>query len=78
MPEEDIEKRGWEPFLGKLLKNEISNYIESYDDVIKIKQQLIVLQEKINYLDSIIKMINNRGFQIKNALDWLKFSHGSS
>ena len=32
MPEEDIEKRGWEPFLGRLLKNEISNYIESDDD----------------------------------------------
>ena len=77
MPEEDLEKHGWEPFLGRLLKNEISNYIESDDDFIKIKQKIIVLQEKINYLDSIIKMINNRGFQIKNALDWLKFSHGS-
>ena len=78
MPQEDLEKLGWEPFLGRLLKNEINNYIESDDDVIKIKQQIIVLQEKNNYLDSIIKMINNRGFQIKNALDWLKFSHGSA
>jgi hypothetical protein len=78
MPQEDLERRGWEPFLGRLLKNEINNYIESDDDVIKIKQQIIVLQEKNNYLDSIIKMINNRGFQIKNALDWLKFSHGST
>ena len=78
MPQEDLEKLGWEPFLGRLLKNEINNYIESDDDVIKIKQQIIVLQEKNNYLDSIIKMINNRGFQIKNALDWLKFSHGST
>ena len=77
MPQEELEKLGWEPFLGRLLKNEINNYIESDDDVIKIKQQIIVLQEKNNYLDSIIKMINNRGFQIKNALDWLKFSHGS-
>ena len=77
MTEEDLEKRGWEPFLNRLLKNEIGGYIESDDDVIKIKQKIIVLQEKINYLDSIIKMINNRGFQIKNALDWLKFSHGN-
>ena len=78
MSQEELERRGWEQYLGRLLKNEIANYIESDDDVIKLKQQLVVLQEKINYLDSVIRMINNRGFQIKNALDWLKFSHGNN
>ena len=78
MSQEELEKRGWEQYLGRLLKNEMANYIESDDDVIKLKQQLVVLQEKINYLDSVIRMINNRGFQIKNALDWLKFSHGNN
>jgi len=78
MSQEELERRGWEQYLGRLLKNEIANYIESDDDVIKLKQQLVVLQEKVNYLDSVIRMINNRGFQIKNALDWLKFSHGSN
>ena len=78
MSQEELERRGWEQYLGRLLKNEITNYIESDDDVIKLKQQLVVLQEKVNYLDSVIRMINNRGFQIKNALDWLKFSHGNN
>ena len=78
MSQEELERRGWEQYLGRLLKNEITNYIESDDDVIKLKQQLVILQEKITYLDSVIKMINNRGFQIKNALDWLKFSHGNN
>ena len=78
MSQEELERCGWEQYLGRLLKNEIANYIESDDDVIKLKQQLVVLQEKVNYLDSVIRMINNRGFQIKNALDWLKFSHGSN
>ena len=78
MSQEELERYGWEQYLGRLLKTEIAKYIESDDDVIKLKQQLIVLQEKINYLDSVIRMINNRGFQIKNALDWLKFSHGNN
>ena len=78
MSQEELEQHGWEQYLGRLLKNEIANYIESDDDVIKLKQQLVILQEKITYLDSVIKMINNRGFQIKNALDWLKFSHGNN
>ena len=77
MDEDELEKRGWEQFQGRLLKNEISNYIETDDDYIKIKQNIVVQQEKINYLDSIIKQLNNRGFQIKNALDWLKFSRGT-
>ena len=78
MSQEELEERGWDQFLGRLLKNEILNYIESDDDVIKIKQHIAILQEKNNYLDSIIKMVSNRGFQIKNALDWLKFSHGTN
>ena len=78
MSQEELERHGWEQYLGRLLKNEIANYIESDDDVIKLKQQLVVLQEKVSYLDSVIRMINNRGFQIKNALDWLKFSHGNN
>ena len=78
MPEDELEERGWEQFLGKLLKTEISNYIESDNDIINLKRKLVMVQEKIYYLDSVIKMINNRGFQIKNALDWLKFSHGNN
>ncbi|MEC9273890.1 MAG: recombination mediator protein UvsY [Candidatus Neomarinimicrobiota bacterium] len=77
MTEDELEERGWEQFQGRLLKNEISNYIETDDDYIKIKQNIVVQQEKINYLDSIIKQLNNRVFQIKNALDWLKFSRGT-
>ena len=78
MSQEELEHRGWEQYLGRLLKNEISNYIESDDDIIKLKQHLVVLQEKVGYLDSVIRMINNRGFQIKNALDWLKFTNGNN
>ena len=78
MSQEELETRGWEQYLGRLLKNEMASYIESDEDVIKLKQQIVVLQEKINYLDSVIRMVNNRGFQIKNALDWLKFTNGNN
>ena len=78
MTEDELDKRGWEQFQGRLLKNEISNYIETDDDYIKIKQNIVVQQEKTNYLDSIIKQLNNRGFQIKNAIDWIKYSNAAS
>jgi len=77
MAQEDLEKLGWEPFLGKILKGEIHSYLEADEDVFRIKTKIVMMEEKINYLDSIVKMINNRGFQIKSAIDWIKFKSGS-
>ena len=77
MAQEDLEKLGWEPFLGKILKGEMHSYLEADEDVFRIKTKIVMMEEKINYLDSIVKMINNRGFQIKSAIDWIKFKSGS-
>ena len=77
MAQEDVEKLGWEPFLGKILKGEMHSYLEADEDVFRIKTKIVMMEEKINYLDSIVKMINNRGFQIKSAIDWIKFKSGS-
>ena len=77
MAQEDLEKLGRKPFLGKILKGEMHSYLESDEDIFKIKGKIVIMEEKINYLDSIVKMINNRGFQIKSAIDWIKFKSGS-
>ena len=77
MAKEELEKLGWEPFLGKILKGEMHSYLEADEDVFRIKTKIVMMEEKINYLDSIVKMINNRGFQIKSAIDWIKFKSGS-
>lgn len=78
MSEDELTSRGWEPYLGRLLKNEVSGYVEADNDILEIKQRIVILQEKVNYLDAILRMINNRGFQIKNALDWMKFTNGNN
>ena len=74
MSQEELETRGWEQYLGRLLKNEMVSYIESDEDVIKLKQQIVVLQDKVNYLGSVISMVTNREFQIKTALYCIKFT----
>ena len=76
LTQEELEKLGWEQFLQRLLKNEISTYIESDSDIIKHKKNIVLIEEKCYYLDSIIKMISNRGFQIKSAIDWIKYKSG--
>jgi len=38
--------------------------------------KLAMQEEKVNYLDAVIRQINNRGYQIKNSIDWMKFTMG--
>ena len=76
MDREELDEIGRDQFYKKILKNEVDTYIESDDMWIDMNLKVGLQQEKVNYLDAIIKSINNRGFQIKNAVDWLRFSQG--
>ena len=78
MSQEELDRLEWQPFLVKVLKGEVNSYVESDDDIIKLKETIALMEEKINYIDSVIRMINNRGFQIKRDIDWIKYKDGIS
>ena len=78
MSQEELDRLEWQPFLVKVLKGEVNSYVESDDDIIKLKETIALMEEKLNYIDSVIRMINNRGFQIKSAIDWIKYKDGIS
>jgi len=73
---DELEELGRDQFYKKLLKNEVDIYIESDDMYIESNLKVAMQQEKVNYIESIIKSVNNRGFQIKSAIDFLKFTMG--
>ncbi|NBW12470.1 MAG: hypothetical protein EBR82_31010 [Caulobacteraceae bacterium] len=77
MDEEDLKTNGWEPFALKVLKADLPIYMESDLDMVNTSKKIVLQKEKINFLESIIKNLNNRGFLIKNAIDWNKFTNGS-
>lgn len=77
MSQEQLNERGWEPMLLKVLKQDVSTYIEADEQVSELQLKMDYQEEKIEALESIIKTINNRGFQIKNYIDWEKFKTGS-
>ena len=65
------------PFDFKLTtKEEINMFIESDDDIMKLQYRIDYIEQILLYLDSVLRMINNRNFQIKNAIDWEKFKNG--
>jgi hypothetical protein len=53
-------------------------YLESDEDIINIEAKIKYVEQGLYFLDSVMKMISNRGFQIKSAIDWEKFINGST
>lgn len=64
------------PFDHKVLKPDIEKYMEADPDIIKSSSKIEYFQTMLNYLDSILKVIMSRTYQIKNAIDYMKFTAG--
>ena len=76
MSEEELNERGWQPFQLKVLKQDLDMYIQSDPDVTTIDDRITLQKEKVDYLASIVKSISGRGWEIKNAIEWRKFTSG--
>jgi hypothetical protein len=76
-PNEDTPKDWKLPPRGMILKADIPMYLEGDKDLIELSLKIGYQQEKIDLLESIIKSLTNRGFQIKAAIDWHKFTMGA-
>jgi hypothetical protein len=76
MDKSELDSRGWEPFALKLLKQDLPIYLDADRDLININLQIGMQEEKVEVLDSILKTIANRGYAIKNYIDWKKFENG--
>ena len=73
-PEVYIDK----PFDHKVLRQDVDKYMDANEDLIKVCSKIDYYQIMLNYLDSILKTINNRTYQIKNSIEWQQFIRGYS
>ena len=76
MDETELEAYDWEPFQYKLLKADVQEYIDADDDIIEGKKKISLQEEKVEYLESGVKSLSTRGYLIKNAIDWKRFTEG--
>jgi hypothetical protein len=76
MSKEELDLLGWEPFELNILKNEADQMIESDSEYIKAHEKIQFQSEKVKYLEDVIKIVNNRQWQIRSIIDWLKFTQG--
>lgn len=76
LSQEELDEMNWEPFMKRLMKNEIDMYLESDKDIISNNVRIVNQKEKLSFLEEVIKNLNQRNFQIKNAIEWRKFTQG--
>jgi hypothetical protein len=77
MSQEQLEERNWEPFDLNILKTDIDRFMDSDEDIIRLSNKILLQKEKVNYLENVIKIINNRQWSIRSTIDWVRFTNGS-
>ena len=52
-------------------------YLEGDEELIESQHTVEYHKAMCDHAEKMCKMLNNRGFQIKNAIDWKRFMEGS-
>lgn len=73
-----IKSLGWPLQPKKMLKSEVTKSLQYDPDIIDMCKKIADINTVIEYLESIIKIINNRSFNIKNIIEYEKFRSGGS
>jgi hypothetical protein len=64
------------PFPHKIMKSDISLYLEADNELNTLKNMLDYYTHILKYLDDIIKQIHNRSYQIRDSIEFSKFIAG--
>lgn len=64
------------PLPLKILKQDAAIFMESDDDLIALNMKSNLQQEKVAYVENILKSLNNMQWTIRNCIEFLKFTNG--
>jgi hypothetical protein len=65
------------PFPKKIRDKEtLQGYLDSDEKLSQVVLKIEYYETLLNYIDSILKVIQNRTYQIKNAIEFIKFQAG--
>ena len=77
LSEAQLKELGWKPFQF-ILKTDIQKYIDSDEDLIELRKNMISNKEAITLCNSIVKELNSRTFQLRAFMDWERFIRGQN
>lgn len=65
------------PFPKKIRDKEtLQGYLDSDEKLSQVSLKIEYYETLLNYIESILKVIQNRTYQIKNAIEFIKFQAG--
>ena len=64
------------PFDLKVLKTDLGVYISADEEIIDAENKIGYLETVVDYIKGVIKSVDNRAWDIKNAIEWKKFEAG--
>lgn len=74
---DELEQLGWAQYQGvKPIKNEMDEFLQTDEDLIQAQDKLEYLRTVLLQLESILKSLNSRTWDIKNSIEWTKFTNG--
>lgn len=77
LTQSELNDLGWEQYLGNApLNNQMNEFLDTDVDIIKLTDKLEYIRTCLSQLDYVMKSLNSRSFDIKNAIEWTKFTNG--
>lgn len=76
MSDDELKQKGWQPFDLSILKQDLDRFIDSDTDIINLSHKVYLQREKVNYIESVVKIISGKMWSIKSAIEWIKFTQG--
>ena len=72
---EQLEQHGLQPFSFVLAKD-VGLYLDADPALQEIEKRIILHEEAVTFTLNVLKAINNRSFDIRGFIDWVKYTQG--
>jgi hypothetical protein len=76
LSQEQLTALGWEPFQIRIMRQDLDLYMDADADLNEAQAKISLQKEKTEYLESLLKAINQRHWVIRNSIEWRKFTQG--
>lgn len=77
LTKEELEENEWPQWQGtKPLKNEMDEFLTSDDTLLAIQDKIEYYKTVVVFLEQVMRSLNSRTWDIKNHIEYLKYSQG--
>lgn len=77
LTQEELTDTGWLQWQGnKPLKNEMDEFLQCDKDLIELQDKMEYFKTVLYQLEQVIRSLNSRTWDIKNCIEWNKFTSG--